>query len=346
MPRLRLWFAGGEVLSSDLWQRFQARLPQSHLINLYGASEMSDDVTAYDAALLCRSAASVPIGRPIANMQTYVLDRHLQPVPIGVPGELYVGGDGLTRGYLNRPTLTAERFLPHPFSDVPGARLYKTGDLVRYLPDGSLEFLGRIDHQVKIRGIRIELGEIEVLLGQHPAVREAVVTMHAESSEEPRLVAYMVPSQTQTPTVPELTASSKKISPTPLYPQRSCGLQPYPEHPVGSQTVRRCQLLTVPVPYLTSLSWRHTPQANSRLPPSGLNSLVSNRWGATTISLNWAVILSWSPSSCPVSAGFSRSRCLSSVSLRTLPWQVLLARWRIERGAAAALRVHRCAHPT
>ena len=146
-------------------------------------------------------------------MQTYVLDRHLQPVPIGVPGELYVGGDGLTRGYLNRPSLMAERFLPHPFSDVPGARLYKTGDLVRYLPDGSLEFLGRIDHQVKSAVSVLNLGEIEVLLGQHPAVREAVVTMHAESSEEPRLVAYMIPSQTQTPTVPELHSFLKKTSP-------------------------------------------------------------------------------------------------------------------------------------
>ena len=118
---------------------------------------------------------SASIGRPIANVQTYVLDTHLQPVPIGVLGELYIGGDGLSRGYLNRPELTAEQFVPHPFSDKPGARLYKSGDLARYLPDGNLECLGRIDHQVKIRGFRIEPGETEGVLEQHPAVQKCVV---------------------------------------------------------------------------------------------------------------------------------------------------------------------------
>lgn len=233
LPRLRLWFAGGEVLSSDLWQRFQARLPQSRLINLYGAAEMSDDVTAYAAGVLRRPAASVPIGRPIANMQTYVLDRHLQPVPIGVPGELYVGGAGLTRGYLNRPTLTAEHFIQHPFSAVPGARLYKTGDLVRYLPDGNLEFLGRLDHQVKLRGIRIELGEIETVLSQHPALREVVVTLYGEAAEEQRLVAYMVPAHTQVPPVPELRNFLKKTLPDALIPTTFVWLTALPRTPSG-----------------------------------------------------------------------------------------------------------------
>ena len=114
-------------------------------------------------------ARTIPIGRPITNTQVYVLNDALQPVPIGVPGELYIGGDGLARGYLNRPELTAEKFIANPFG--PG-RLYKTGDLVRWLPDGNIEFLGRIDHQVKIRGFRIELGEIEAALSQHPAVQE------------------------------------------------------------------------------------------------------------------------------------------------------------------------------
>ena len=137
--------------------------------------------------------APPPIGRPISNTQVYVLDRQLQLVPVGVPGQLYIGGDGLARGYWNQPELTAERFIPNPFSDRPGARLYTTGDLVRWLPEGSLEFLTRIDHQVKIRGCRVELGEVERTLAQHPQVREAVIACSEDPSREKRLVAYVVP---------------------------------------------------------------------------------------------------------------------------------------------------------
>src|SRR5216684_6787617 len=117
----------------------------------------------------------VPLGHPVANTEVYVLDEHLQPVPVGVTGELHIGGAGLARGYLNRPDLTADKFIPNPFSDEPGARIYKMGDLARYLPDGTIDFLGRIDHQVKVRGFRIELGEVEMVLAQHPAVREVIV---------------------------------------------------------------------------------------------------------------------------------------------------------------------------
>ena len=148
------------------------------------------------------------IGRPLDNTQFYVLDSHLQPVPIGVPGELYIGGDGLARGYLNRPDLTAEKFIPNPFfnssSPTSSPRLYKTGDLVRYCADGSVECLGRIDYQVKIRGFRIELGEIEALLAQHSAVQEVVVVAREDSPGNKRLVAYIVPAIGQTVAVKDL----------------------------------------------------------------------------------------------------------------------------------------------
>jgi acyl carrier protein len=138
------------------------------------------------------SPVSVPIGRPIANDEIYILDRHLQPTDIGVPGELCIGGAGVAEGYLNQQQQTAERFIPHPFSKDPAARLYRTGDLARFLPDGNVEFLGRIDQQVKIRGFRVEPAEIENVLKQHPALRGAVVVPYGDKSGERRLAAYFV----------------------------------------------------------------------------------------------------------------------------------------------------------
>src|SRR3972149_10029675 len=139
--------------------------------------------------------SSGSIGRPISNTQVYLLDSLPQPVPVGVLGELHIGGDGLARGYLNRPELTADKFIPNPFSEGPGERLYKTGDLARYLPDGDIEFLGRIDHQVKLRGFRVEPGGVEAVLGGHPAVREVVVMARGGVPGGKRLVAYVVPVQ-------------------------------------------------------------------------------------------------------------------------------------------------------
>ncbi|MBW4635047.1 MAG: amino acid adenylation domain-containing protein [Iphinoe sp. HA4291-MV1] len=192
---LRYVTCGGEALPLEVRDRFFALLSSVELHNCYGPSEVSIDATYW----VCdRHSSIISIGRPIANQQVYILDEHLQPVPVGVPGELYVGGAGLARGYLNRPDLTAEKFIPHPFSDERGAYLYKTGDLALYLPDGNIEFLGRLDDQVKVRGFRLELGEIEVILRRHPSVEDVAVVVQDDTSNDAsckRLLAYLVPKQ-------------------------------------------------------------------------------------------------------------------------------------------------------
>ena len=180
----------------ELQQRFFS-ISRADLHNLYGPTEAAVDVT-YWACEREGRAATVPIGRPIANTQIYILDPRLKPTPIGVPGELHIGGVGLARGYHNRPDLTAEKFIRDPFRPEPGARLYKTGDLARYRPDGAIEYLGRLDHQVKIRGFRIELGEIETVLAAHPAVREALVLAREDSPGDKRLVAYLTAKEQKT----------------------------------------------------------------------------------------------------------------------------------------------------
>ncbi len=189
---LRQLLFGGEAVSVAHVRRALERLPGTALIHVYGPTECTTFSTAYRvAAAPAPAATTVPIGRPIANTQAYVLDRHRQPVPVGVPGELFLGGPGLARGYLHRPDLTAEAFVPHPWDARPGARLYRTGDLVRRRPDGALEFLGRIDGQVKIRGFRIEPAEVEAALVRHPDVREAAVVAREDVPGRRLLVAYV-----------------------------------------------------------------------------------------------------------------------------------------------------------
>ena len=182
LASLRTVIVAGEACPTDLIEHHNEVLPQTDLYNEYGITEVSVWSTVYKMPPQV-VGTHIPIGRPIANTQIYLLDAYLQPVPIGVPGEMYIGGDGLTPGYLNRPDLTAEKFIRHPFSSNPEASLYKTGDLARYLPDGNIEFLGRIDQQVKIRGYRIELEEIEEALKQHPALRDAAVIARDERGE-------------------------------------------------------------------------------------------------------------------------------------------------------------------
>ncbi|MUG96484.1 amino acid adenylation domain-containing protein [Scytonema sp. UIC 10036] len=190
LTHLKFWITSGEALSVKLVQSFRELMPFAKLINLYGSSEVSANATYYDTSLLPEQAHSVPIGCPIDNTQIYVLNRDLQPTPIGVIGELYVGGDGLAKGYLYRPELTQERYIDNPF--IPGNKLYKTGDLVRYLRDGNLEYLGRHDEQVKIRGFRVELGEIATAIAQHSDVQESVVITSDDAQENSRLIAYVV----------------------------------------------------------------------------------------------------------------------------------------------------------
>jgi thioesterase domain-containing protein/acyl carrier protein len=175
----------------------------------------------------------VPIGKPVRNVQVYLLDPQLQPVPVGVPGELHIGGVGVGRGYLGQPGSTAEAFVPHPFSAEPGARLYKTGDLARYLPDGTIEFLGRIDQQVKIRGFRVELGGIEVVLAHHPAVREAAVIVREDIPGDKRLVGYVVPNGAQTGLDGELRNFLKTRLPYYMVPSAFVTLEDLPLTPSG-----------------------------------------------------------------------------------------------------------------
>jgi non-ribosomal peptide synthetase component E (peptide arylation enzyme)/acyl carrier protein len=223
-------FSGGEVLSAELQERFFDRLTVN-LCNLCGPTETCVESTFWT----CRrdpDQRTVPIGRPIANTQIYLLDRHKQPVPVGVTGELYIGGAGLARGYLNRPEMTAEKFLPDPFTTEPGARLYRTGDLGRYLPNGNIEFLGRIDHQVKIRGFRIELGEIEAVLAQHPTVRESVVIAREDRAGDKRIVAYFIPHE-GAPAIIELRGYLKRSLPEYMVPSAWVILESFPLTPNG-----------------------------------------------------------------------------------------------------------------
>ena len=219
----------GEPLKSTLVEEIYDRTSTSKVYDLYGPSED----TTYSTFALRTADGPQTIGKPIANTRIYILDAHLQPVPIGIAGELYIGGDGLARGYLNRPELTAEKFIPSPFSDDPNSRLYRTGDLARYLSDGSIEFLGRIDNQVKIRGFRIELGEIEAILSQHLFVRETVVLAREDSPGDKRLVAYVVSNQDQVCTGSALRNFLKEKLPEYMVPSGFVFLDALPLTPNG-----------------------------------------------------------------------------------------------------------------
>ncbi|HEX2290063.1 MAG TPA: amino acid adenylation domain-containing protein, partial [Pseudonocardiaceae bacterium] len=227
---LRRVICSGEALPADLARDFHSVLDVG-LHNLYGPTEASVDVT-YFQCVPQQHAVSVPIGRPVWNTGMYVLDRNLRPVPTGVPGELYIAGVQLARGYLNRPGLTAERFVACPFG-APGARMYHTGDLASWSPDGNLMYLGRTDHQVKIRGFRIELGEIETVLLRRPEVAAAVVVARQEHSDHKRLVAYLIPAVDDVVNSAELREFLRQVLPDYMVPSAFVTLDAFPLSPNG-----------------------------------------------------------------------------------------------------------------
>ncbi len=278
---LRRVIASGEALPPDLERRFFARFepgaaPALH--NLYGPTEAAVDVTHW-ACEPGDDGGPVPIGRPVANTRLHLLDAGLQPVPVGVPGELSIGGVQVGRGYWRRPDLTAERFLPDPFAAEPGARLYRTGDLARHLPGGAIEFLGRLDHQVKLRGFRIELGEIEAALAAHPAVGDvAVLAVHAEGKEEAqvgkRLVAYVVPRRDRgAPGLHENTGDTLRTwlaarLPEHMVPSAFVVLDALPLSPNGKVDRRALARLAVPA----------VPRAAYAAPLGPVEELVAGVW--------------------------------------------------------------------
>ncbi|WP_226589810.1 non-ribosomal peptide synthetase [Microseira wollei] len=256
---------GGEPLDKATW-KLLANSAQISFYNVYGPTECTVNASVCHVQT---APAQPTIGRPLANVQIYILDSHLQPVPIGVPGELHIGGAGLARGYLNRPELTAEKFINHPFSQEPGARLYKTGDLARYLPDGNIEFLGRIDYQVKVRGYRIELGEIERVLEQHPSVRQAVVLAREDEAGDKRLVAYIVPKQEQPSPADELRGFLKQKLPEYMVPNAFVFLDALPLTPNGKLDRR-----ALPAPDQT----RQGSEANFVVPRDDLELQLTKIW--------------------------------------------------------------------
>ncbi|MDM8557744.1 amino acid adenylation domain-containing protein [Candidatus Parabeggiatoa sp. HSG14] len=232
---LRLIIFGGETLEFQTlkpwFEQHNDQCPQ--LVNMYGITETTVHVTYRPLTLADLNSPGSVIGFPIPDLQVYILEHNLQPMPIGLPGELHIGGAGVAQGYLNRPQLMAERFIQNPFCDDPNARLYKTGDLARYLPDGNIEYLGRIDNQVKIRGFRIELGEIETILAQHHDVRESVVIVHETSFTAKRLIAFVVVHEGQTIDNTKLRGFLAKRLPEYMIPSIFVSLEAIPLTPNG-----------------------------------------------------------------------------------------------------------------
>jgi amino acid adenylation domain-containing protein len=247
------------------------------LLHVYGPTETTTFACWYEVYDVPRGATTIPIGHPIANTTVHVLDSNMEPVPVGVPGEIYIGGDGLARGYWGRTDLTNERFVPNPFED---GRLYRTGDLGRYRDDGAIEFLGRRDHQVKLRGFRVELGEIEAVLGEHPAVTEAVVTVRADVSEDDeRLVAYVTTNGPATPD--DLRTHLSERLPHYMVPAAFVELDAFPLNANGK--IERARL---PAPDPTRVSTHVVYEAPRTATERGLTEIYSRLLGVDTVGIH------------------------------------------------------------
>jgi amino acid adenylation domain-containing protein len=282
---LKFCVSSGESLPAELAARFRSLLPGCRLINLYGASEVAGDVTCYEVCAE-ESGPTVPIGRPIDNTQIYLLDPRLQPVPRGARGEIYIGGDSLARGYLRRAQLTAEKFMANPFDPTKASRLYRTGDLARFRCDGNLEFLGRADDQIKIRGWRVEPAEIEAVLNGHPAVAQSAVALrinepaeatpgrekseNRDSASDQQLMAYVVPRDRR-PSPDELRALLKRRLPEPMIPIAFIFLDSLPLLPSGKVDRRRLPLRD------SSIA---SPRRESAAPGTEMERVVAAAWEA------------------------------------------------------------------
>ncbi len=269
--KLRLIVSASEPLLSDIPTQWTFGFKHgARLINMFGQTETCGIVATYPIPPQQNERVKiVPLGRPIPNTQIYLLDSHMQPVPIGVPGEMHIGGVGLAQGYLNRPELTNEKFIPNPFIQEQGARIYKTGDLARFLPNGNIEFLGRGDYQVKIRGFRIELGEIEAVLSQHPSIVQTVVIAYEHIPGDKRLVAYVVLNQHTTATISELRRFLKEKLPEYMVPSVFVLLEALPLTPSGK--VNR-SVLPAPEQVLQE------PEATFVAPRDDLEQKLSQIW--------------------------------------------------------------------
>ena len=272
-PSLRLMIIGGEKASPRAVHIWQKNVPPSiRLLNTYGPTEATVTATAYDLNSHPENgvdqSGNIPIGRPLAHIKTYILDHHLQPVPIGIPGELYLGGHSLARGYHDRCKETARHFIPNPFSKDDGSRLFRTGDLCRYRPDGVLEYLGRTDHQVKIRGFRVELREIEAVMQEHHGVYEALVTLDSNTQYGPRLIAYFIPVRQPGLPVRELRTFLKERLPIIWYQGILWRSTRGHAHLQAKSTFLNCPPWKGLRGNLKRLMWLHEVQWN-RLSPNG-----------------------------------------------------------------------------
>lgn len=269
LPLLKFWVTSGEALSVELLEKFQQQMPGSILYNLYGTSEVWD-VTWFDTReYKSTTRRHVPIGTPISNMKIYVVDSCFRLAPIGIPGELWVGGDGLATSYLGDPALSAEKFVPDVFGAEAGAKLYRTGDLVRYLPNGDLEFLQRIDTQVKVRGFRVELGEVESALCRCPGVKEAVVVFQDQDGAEKRVVGYVVMKGLHPPTMADLRSLLKEVLPDHMIPAALVPMESLPLLPNGKR-----DKLQLPKPKLDErrVNGKHVP------PGSEVEMMIAGVW--------------------------------------------------------------------